>query len=105
MSEEGTIVGLGHVFPDAPTGSHTAEIAVIVEDAYQRRGIGTVLLRHMLDLAGRLGFDEVVGTVLAQNNEMLHVLDATRLVWSRHVEDGVLTLRAPLPTAGGRTNP
>ena len=97
MSEEGTIVGLGHVFPDAPATSHTAEIAVIIEDAYQRRGIGTHLLRHMLDLAERLGFDEVVGTVLAQNNEMLRVLDATRLAWSRQVEDGVLTLRAPLP--------
>jgi L-amino acid N-acyltransferase YncA len=97
MSEEGTIVGLGHVFPVAPADSHTAEIAVIVEDAYQRLGIGTRLLRHMLDLAERLGFDEVVGTVLAQNNEMLRVLDATRLAWSRQVEDGVLTLRAPLP--------
>ena len=49
MSEEGTIVGLGHVFPDASEGdADTAEIAVIVEDAYQGRGIGTRLLRHML---------------------------------------------------------
>jgi AcrR family transcriptional regulator/L-amino acid N-acyltransferase YncA len=98
MSEEGSIVGLGHVFPDSPTDSHTAEIAVIVEDAYQGRGIGSRLVRHMLELAERLGFDEVLGTVLAQNNEMLRVLDSTRLVWSRQVEGGVLTLRAPLPT-------
>ena len=96
MSEEGAIVGLGHVFPESTTDGRTAEIAVIVEDAYQRRGIGTRLVRHMLELAERLGFDEVVGTVLAQNDEMLRVLDATRLVWVRHVEDGVLTLRAPL---------
>jgi AcrR family transcriptional regulator/RimJ/RimL family protein N-acetyltransferase len=99
MSEEGTIVGLGHVFPDSPTDGHSAEIAVIVEDAYQGRGIGLRLVSHMLELAERLGFDEVVATVLAQNNEMLRVLDSTRLVWTRHVEDGVLTLRAPLPTA------
>ena len=96
MSEEGTIVGLGHVFPDSRTDSRTAEIATIVEDAYQRRGIGTRLVQHMLELAERLGFDEVVGTVLAQNNEMLRVLDSTRLTWSRHVEGGVVTLRAPL---------
>jgi AcrR family transcriptional regulator/GNAT superfamily N-acetyltransferase len=105
MSEDGTIVGLGHVFPDAPSPTRTAEIAVIVEDAYQRRGIGTRLVAHMLDLAARLGFDDVVGTVLAQNNEMLRVLDSTRLVWTRHVEDGVLTLRAPLPTLGSGVTP
>ena len=29
--------------------------AVIVEDAYQRRGIGTRLVDHLLDLAERLG--------------------------------------------------
>jgi AcrR family transcriptional regulator/GNAT superfamily N-acetyltransferase len=105
MSEEGAIVGLGHVFPDSPTDGHVAEIAVLVEDAYQGRGIGTRLVRHMLDLAEQLGFGEVVGTVLAQNNEMLHVLDATRLVWSRHVEDGVLTLRAPLPAGASTGQP
>ena len=99
MSEEGAIVGLGHVFPDPSTDSHSAEIAVIVEDAYQGRGVGTLLVRHMLDLAERLGFDEVVGTVLAQNNDMLRVLDATRLDWTREVDEGVLTLRAPLTTA------
>jgi AcrR family transcriptional regulator/GNAT superfamily N-acetyltransferase len=105
MSEEGAIVGLGHVFPDSTTDGHAAEIAVIVEDAYQRRGIGTRLVRHMLELAERLGFDEVVGTVLAQNDEMLRVLDATRLAWERHVEEGVLTLRAPLPpVAPGATS-
>ena len=105
MSEDGTIVGLGHVFPDAPSATRTAEIAVIVEDAYQRRGVGTRLVGHMLDLAERLGFDDVVGTVLAQNTEMLRVLDSTRLVWTRHVEDGVLTLRAPLPTAVSAVTP
>jgi AcrR family transcriptional regulator/L-amino acid N-acyltransferase YncA len=100
MSEDGTIVGLGHVFPDASSATRTAEIAVIIEDAYQRRGIGTRLVGHMLDLAERLGFDDVVGTVLAQNNEMLHVLDSTRLFWTSHVEDGVLTVRATLPATG-----
>ena len=99
MSEDGAIVGLGHVFPDAPSAGRTAEIAVIVEDAYQRRGIGTLLVRHMLDLAERLGFNDVVGTLLAQNNEMVRLLDSTRLVWNKHVEDGVLTVRASLPTA------
>ena len=98
MSEDDAIVGLGHVFP-YPTEGHPAEIAVIVEDDFQGRGIGTRLVLHLLDLAERLGFDEVVATVLAQNSEMLRVLDATRLVWTRQVEGGTITLRAPLAAA------
>ena len=105
MSEDGTIVGLGHVFPDASAQSETAEIAVLVEDAYQGRGVGTRLVARMLELAERLGFDALTATVLAQNDEMLRVLDSTGLTWSRHVESGVLTLRATLPTAAPGIQP
>jgi AcrR family transcriptional regulator/RimJ/RimL family protein N-acetyltransferase len=97
MSEEGAIVGLGNVFPAEPDDGHGAEIAVIVEDAYQGRGIGTRLLRHLLELAERIGFHEVVAIVLAQNTMMLRVLEATRLDWTRELEEAVVTMRAPLP--------
>jgi len=39
----------------------------------------------------------VVATVLAENAEMLAVLEATRLDWTRHLDQSVLTMRAPLP--------
>ncbi len=106
MSEVGAIVGLGHVFPDAFEGDvHTAEIAVIVEDAYQGRGIGTRLLRHMLELAERLGFTEVVGTVLAENAGMQRVLEATGLDWTRELDESVLTMRARLPSTPSGPQP
>jgi AcrR family transcriptional regulator/GNAT superfamily N-acetyltransferase len=96
MNEDGSIVALGNLFPD-PGDPHAAEIAELVEDAYQGHGIGTRLLRHMLELAPRLGFTGVVGTVLAENAEMLDVLEATGLDWTRERREGVLTMRAPLP--------
>ncbi len=101
VSEEGIVVGLGHAFPDAPVEGEgrAADLAVLVEDAYQGRGIGTALTRLMLELAPRLGFEAVVGTVLAQNARMLRVLEATGLAWTRSTEEGVVTLRAPLPRA------
>jgi len=105
MSEEGDIVGLGHVFPDAPDDGQAAEIALLVEDAYQGRGVGTRLVRHMLELAERLGFDEVVGTVLADNAGMLAVLEATGLDWARELEEGVFTLRAKLPVEASVRDP
>ena len=105
MSEEGTIVGLGNVFPAEPEDGHGAEIAVIVEDAYQGRGIGTRLLRHMLELAERIGFQEVVAIVLAQNTTMLRVLEETRLDWTRELEEAVVTMRAPLPVVAPGSGP
>lgn len=105
MSEDGSIVGLGNVFPDLPGEAHAAEIAEIVEDAYQGRGIGTRLLRHMLELAERLGFQSVVATVLTENAEMLAVLEATGLDWTRALDRSVLTLRAPLPVVQSGSPP
>ncbi|MGN6608347.1 MAG: GNAT family N-acetyltransferase [Jatrophihabitans sp.] len=97
MSEEGAIVGLGNVFPDEPGDGGTAEIAELVEDAYQQRGVGTRLLRHMIALAQQLGFRALVAHVLAENAKMLRVLDRTRLTWTHTIDQGVVTLRAALP--------
>ncbi|MFN8082431.1 MAG: GNAT family N-acetyltransferase [Kineosporiaceae bacterium] len=101
MSEDGAIIGLGNVFPDSPQDARAAELAMIVEDAYQRRGIGMRLMRHMVEFAERLGFAEVVATVLADNTAMVRVLEAPGLAWERSVESGVLSMRAPLPVADG----
>lgn len=105
MSEEGAIVGLGNVFPDEPGDGHAAEIAVIIEDSYQGRGLGTRMIRHMLGLAEDLGFEEVVATVLEENAGMLHVLEATGLSWTSERERGALTMRARLPVAAPRPGP
>jgi RimJ/RimL family protein N-acetyltransferase len=99
-SQDDTVVGLGNVFPDEPGDTRAAEIALIVEDTYQGRGVGSRLLRRMLDLALHLGFSEVVAVVLADNGGMLHLLTSTGLTWTSSIERGVTTLRAPLPGAG-----
>jgi RimJ/RimL family protein N-acetyltransferase len=94
--EEGTIVGLGNVFPDEPGDGRSAEIALLVEDAYQGRGVGRQLLRRMLDLARRLGFTQVSASVQADNAGMLHLLHTVGLEWTSTIESGVTTMRAPL---------
>jgi AcrR family transcriptional regulator/RimJ/RimL family protein N-acetyltransferase len=95
-SDDDTIIGLGNVFPDEPGDSNAAEIALIVEDAYQGRGVGRQLLTRMLDLALHLGFGEVVAVVLADNGGMLHLLRSTGLQWTSGIQSGVTTMRAPL---------
>jgi AcrR family transcriptional regulator/RimJ/RimL family protein N-acetyltransferase len=97
MSEDGAIIGLGNVFPDPAEGTGAAEIALIVEDAYQGRGVGKKLLQVLIYFAMRMGFTEVVASVLAENKGMLRLLESSGLDWTTRVEDSVAEMRAPLP--------
>jgi GNAT superfamily N-acetyltransferase len=72
-------------------------VALIVEDAHQGSGVGTALLRRLLQTAGRIGFTDVVAHVLADNAGMKHLLEVTGLPWTTTVEEGVASLTAPLP--------
>ena len=102
VNEQARIVALGNVFPDSTDlAGRTAEVALLVEDDYQGRGVGTLLLRHELDLARRLGFEEVVAVVLAENAGMLHLLERTDLAWTSTIDSGLATWRAPLATPAG----
>jgi GNAT superfamily N-acetyltransferase len=65
-----------------------AEVALLVEDAWQRRGIGTALLRRLLAYADRSGFAAVVAHTGADNTAMLHTL--------RRIGDGSTDRDGPL---------
>jgi AcrR family transcriptional regulator/RimJ/RimL family protein N-acetyltransferase len=93
---DGTVIGLGNVFPETPDNEHSAEIALLVEDAHHGEGIGTALLRRQLRIAERMEFQEVVAVVLADNTAMTRMLERTGLAWSKEFEDGTLIMRAPI---------
>jgi AcrR family transcriptional regulator/RimJ/RimL family protein N-acetyltransferase len=99
MSRDGDIVALGNVFPEAPGEGRAAEIALIVEDAQQGTGVGTALLRRMLQVAPTMGFTEVVAHVLADNAGMKHLLEATGLAWTTTVQSGVASMTARVAPA------
>ena len=52
----------------------TAEFAVLVEDAEQGRGIGTALLRALVEPAADLGITGFVGDILRENRRMLRMM-------------------------------
>jgi acetyltransferase len=51
----------------------SAEIAFVVEDAFQEQGIATELLHHLAAFARSKGLEEFVAVVLAENQDMLDV--------------------------------
>jgi RimJ/RimL family protein N-acetyltransferase/AcrR family transcriptional regulator len=75
------VIALGNVFPAGPGVTDAAEIAVIVDDAWQGAGVGLLLLGHLVDVGRRMGFTSLVAYVLADNRAMLRLLEATGLEW------------------------
>jgi acetate---CoA ligase (ADP-forming) len=69
----GRILGVSR-FDRLPERSDQAEFAVLVEDAEQGRGIGTALLRALIEPAEDLGISGFVGDVLRENSRMLRIM-------------------------------
>jgi RimJ/RimL family protein N-acetyltransferase len=69
-----------------------AEVAVVVEDAWQGRGLGPVLLDALLAEGEARGVHTFTADVLAHNRPMLRVLSRVAHVRRRALDGDVLTL-------------
>jgi acyl-CoA synthetase (NDP forming)/GNAT superfamily N-acetyltransferase len=84
-------------------GSPEAEVAFVVEDAHQGRGIGSVLLEHLAEAARENGITRFVAEVLPQNGGMLRVFSDFGYQVQRQYADGVVHLSFPIaPTEKSR---
>lgn len=96
----GQVIGLGNLFPEHPDDSRTAEIAVIVEDAWQGLGLGTLLLQHLIELARRQHFTVLMALVLATNTGMIRLLERLDLIWAKQTDpelgSGIVRMTASL---------
>jgi GNAT superfamily N-acetyltransferase len=77
-------------------GSDEAEVAFVVADEYQHRGIGTLLLEHLADAAWRRGIRSFVAETLSENREMLGVFRDVGFPVTTVSESGVSTVRFPI---------
>lgn len=59
---------------DRIPGSTDAEVACVVTDAWQGRGLGTTLLARLVEVARRSGVNRFVAETLLSNTRMLHLL-------------------------------
>lgn len=72
--------------------SDSAEVAFVVEDAHQGRGIGSILLEHLSAAAAERGLRKFVAEVLAENRQMVRVFREAGYRVSRELDAGVLHL-------------
>ena len=70
----------------------TAELAVVVQDDWQRQGIGTALVSTLLDAAEKRGFDRFIATVATDNSIIRRLLNRVGRVVGSHTSLGVSEL-------------
>src|SRR5918998_2013879 len=98
----GEIIAVGR-YERLRADSPDAEVAFVVEDAHQGRGIGSVLLEHLADAARRAAISRFVAEVLPQNGGMLRVFSDFGYQVQRQYADGVVHLSFPIaPTDRSR---
>ena len=93
---DGELVGCG-TYEQAGAGSSSAEVAFTVADDMQNRGIGMLLLEHLVSLGRGRGFRAFTAETLDENARMLRVFADAGLQAQRSLVDGVYDFRFPLP--------
>jgi GNAT superfamily N-acetyltransferase len=92
QTASGRIVGLGHLLWD---GDET-EVALLVEDKWQRRGIGGELLARLVAMAVEAGCESVYAVTQASNTGMVAAMRGLELPLDYQIEEGTLVVTARL---------
>ena len=93
---DGELIGCGsYECGDPPSGS--AEVALTVADDMHNRGVGMLLLEHLISLARGRGLRAFTAETLSENALMLRVFADAGLQVHRALADGVYDLTFPLP--------
>ncbi|WP_374101101.1 GNAT family N-acetyltransferase [Antrihabitans sp. YC2-6] len=88
LGDEIIAVGVYEGMPD----QEVAEVAFVVADDHQGRGLGSILLEHLAGAAAENGIETFVAEVLAENRGMVKVFKDAGYQVSRSIDGSVLHL-------------
>lgn len=98
-ADGGSAVGIANLDMCPETdGAGCGRGAVLVEDAWQGRGLGTALLRRIADFAIEHGLSELTGAARPDDVGVTRLLRRAGLRPLAEIVDGEVRLRAALPT-------
>ena len=87
---------VGHAMYARPEDSDEAEFAIVVEDRWQSKGVGKLLLSELAREAMRQGVETFTGIVLTENRPAFGLIDAVFAGAKRSLRDGSYDVCAPL---------
>jgi GNAT superfamily N-acetyltransferase len=92
---DGELVGVARY--DRPgTDAADAEVAIVVEDAWQHRGLGRRLMRRLATVASDHGVRVFTADVLGGNRAAMHMLRTLSPSATVQITSGEVVVRAPL---------
>ncbi|MBN2251319.1 MAG: GNAT family N-acetyltransferase [Candidatus Altiarchaeota archaeon] len=68
---------------------HTAEIAFLVKDAHQKKGVATELLKHMTYMAKKKGLLGFTAEVLMDNKPMMEIFEEAGYTVGKKLKEGI----------------
>ena len=77
-------------------GGTDAEVAFVIADSWQGRGLGSALLARLIERARQLGITRFVAETLPENRRMLGVFRHAALPITERVRDGVVDVTIEL---------
>lgn len=93
----GEVAALASLVPGA---GRSAELGVLVEDAWQRHGIGRQLVAHLIAAAAPGRITELTAAVLAQNGKVADLLRQVPGEFSLTCDGMTISVRVRLASAG-----
>ncbi|WP_344835624.1 GNAT family N-acetyltransferase [Actinocorallia longicatena] len=90
---DGAVIAMAHLMYTVPGA---AELAFLVEDAWQGRGLGRELAGCLIDLAGAEGLTELTASVLSDNVRMRRLFTGLGGTTSRGDDPAVLEITISL---------
>ncbi len=89
--EKEEVIGIGQYGIDENT--HAAEVAIVIRDDLQGKGVGTELLTYLTQLAKKQGLLGFTAEVLTDNKPMLDLFDSMGFGMDKKSESGVYRLK------------
>jgi RimJ/RimL family protein N-acetyltransferase len=96
---DGRLVAMANLMWDGDN----PELALLIEDAWQQRRLGTVLARRLAAVATKSGVQSVKAVIHAGNTPMVRIMSSLGHRLHREYDGGLLTLIATLQPPSGHT--
>jgi len=93
VEEKEEIIGIGQY--SSNEGTQTAEVALVVRDEFQHKGIGTELFLYLMNIAKKQGLQGFTGEVLVENKIMIKFMEKMGLDIKKDRKADVYRMKMP----------